>query len=81
MSIEALKQALEALELNLPVIEDFGDEEQLNRQHNAIASLYDALRQTMEQAAKQEPVACSTGLCHFTITQTNVGIETRSLIK
>jgi len=57
MSISAMKQALEALELNLPVIEDYGDKEQFNRQHNAIASLYDALRQTIEQAAKQEPVA------------------------
>jgi hypothetical protein len=31
MSIEAMKQALEALEWNLPVIEDYGDKEQLNR--------------------------------------------------
>ena len=57
MSIKALQQALEALELNLTVIEDYGDKEQFNRQHKAIASLYDALRQTIEQAAKQEPVA------------------------
>ena len=57
MSIEALKQALEALELNLPIIEDYGDKEQFNRQHKAIASIYDALRQTITQAAKQEPIA------------------------
>ena len=118
MSIKALQQALEALELNLTVIEDYGDKEQFNRQHKAIASLYDALRQTIEQAAKQEPVAwmvytldgtaafvtlnpadftgehralplyttpqpqefvCSTGLCHFTLTQTNVGIGERGM--
>jgi len=73
MSISAMKQALEALELNLPIIEDYGDKEQFNRQHNAIASLYDALGQTIEQAEKQEPVA---RVCygHFTLTQTNVGI-------
>jgi hypothetical protein len=53
MSIEAMKQALEALEWNLPVIEDYGDKEQLNRQHKAIT----ALRQAIEQAEKQEPVA------------------------
>jgi hypothetical protein len=52
MSIEAIKLALDALEWNLPVIEDYGDKEQLNRQHSAIT----ALRQAIEQ--KQEPVAC-----------------------
>jgi hypothetical protein len=52
-----MKQALEALEWNLPVIEDYGDKEQLNRQHKAITSLYDALRQAIEQAEKQEPAA------------------------
>ena len=120
MSIKALQQALEALELNLTVIEDYGDKEQFNRQHKAIASLYDALRQTIEQAAKQEPVAwmvytldgtaafvtlnpadftgehralplyttpqpqefvCSTGLCRFTLTQTNVGIGDAQAIR
>jgi len=50
MSIEAMKQALEALEWNLPVIEDYGDKEQLNRQHKAITSL----RQAIEQAEKRE---------------------------
>ena len=61
MSITAMKQALEALEWNLPVIEDYGDKEQLNRQHKAITSLYDALRQSIEQAEKQEPVAYPDG--------------------
>ena len=80
MSISAMKQALEALELNLPVIEDYGDKEQFNRQHNAIASLYDALRQTIEQAEKQEPVPVAR-VCygHFTLTQTNVGIGDRGM--
>ena len=51
MSIDAMKQALEALEWNLPVIEDYGDHEQLGRQHRAIT----ALRAAIEQA--QDPVA------------------------
>ena len=51
MSITAMRQALEALEWNLPVIEDYGDKEQLNRQHRAIT----ALRTAIEQAEKQEP--------------------------
>jgi hypothetical protein len=50
--IKAIQQGLSALELNLPVIEDYGDKEQLNRQHTAIASLYDALRQTSTSEAK-----------------------------
>ena len=58
MSIEAMKQALEALEWNLPVIEDYGDKEQLNRQHRAITSL----RQAIEQTEKQEPVAWNSGV-------------------
>jgi hypothetical protein len=52
-----VEYALDALEGNLPFIEDYGDKEQLSRQHKAIASLYDALRQTIEQAEKHEPVA------------------------
>jgi hypothetical protein len=52
--IEAMKQALEALEWNLPVIEDYGDKEQLNRQHKAIASLYQAIAEAKKQS--QEPI-------------------------
>jgi len=48
------QKALDALDWNLPFIEDYGDKEQLSRQHKAIASLYDALRQTIEQAEKHE---------------------------
>jgi hypothetical protein len=54
--IKAARQALEALEWNLPVIEDYGDKEQLNRQHRAITSL----RQAIEQAEKQEPVVAGS---------------------
>jgi hypothetical protein len=53
MSREAMKLALEALEWNLPLIEDFGDKEQLHRQHKAITSLY----QAFAEAEKQEPVS------------------------
>jgi hypothetical protein len=53
MSIEAMKLALEALEWNLPVVEDWGGKDNLSLQHKAIT----ALRQAIEQAEKQEPVA------------------------
>jgi len=48
--IDAMKHALGALELNLPVIEDYGDKEQLLRQHNAIT----ALRTAIAEAEKQD---------------------------
>jgi hypothetical protein len=48
---EALKLALEALEWTLPLIEDFGNKEQLNKQHKAIASLYEALAQPAQKTA------------------------------
>ena len=54
---ELMQQALEALEWNLPVIEDYGDKEQLNRQHRAITALRTALRTVIAAAEKQEPVA------------------------
>jgi len=43
-----LQQALDALEWNLPVIEDYGDHEQLNRQHRAIIVLRKRLAQPNE---------------------------------
>ena len=49
---EALKLALEALEWNLPVIEDHGVPNQLKMQHKAITSIYESLAQP-----EQEPVA------------------------
>jgi hypothetical protein len=52
MSIEAMKQALEALEWNLVVIEDYGYKEQLSRQHKAIV----ALRQAIAEAEKQQDI-------------------------
>jgi hypothetical protein len=48
---EALKLALEALEWTLPLIEDFGNKEQLNKQHKAIASLYEAQAQPAQKTA------------------------------
>lgn len=49
---ELFIKALDALEWNLPVIQDYGDKEQLNIQHNAINALRDRLAQP-----EQEPVA------------------------
>lgn len=53
--IEALKLALEALEWNLPVIEDWGGEGALNLQHKAITAIREALAE--QPAQQQEPVA------------------------
>jgi hypothetical protein len=47
---ELMQQALEALEWNLPVIEDYGDHEQLNRQHRAIIALRERLAQPEQPA-------------------------------
>lgn len=49
MSRELLQQALNVLEFNLPVIEDYGSKEQLTDCHRAITKLY-------EELAKPEPV-------------------------
>jgi hypothetical protein len=49
---EALRMALEALEWNLPVIEDYGDKEQLNRQHRAITALRTAIKQALAAPVK-----------------------------
>jgi len=49
---ELMRQALNALEWNLPVLEDYGDKEQLQRQHKAITALRDRLAQP-----EQGPVA------------------------
>jgi hypothetical protein len=48
MSLDVMKQALDALETNLLVIEDYGDHEQLNRQHKAITALRAAIEQAQE---------------------------------
>ena len=40
---EALRLPLEALLLNLPLIEDFGSKEDLNRQHRAISACEDTI--------------------------------------
>jgi hypothetical protein len=121
MSIEAMKQALEALE-------EVKSWKSPTRWDGCFDEEITSLRQAIEQAEKQEPVAwmiwthgpvlvfmnkdeatmeferlntaypeqsrklrplyttpqpqefvCSTGLCHFTLTQTNVGIGERGM--
>jgi hypothetical protein len=52
MSRELLQQALNVLEFNFPVIEDFGSKEQLTDCHRAITKLYAELAKP-----EQEPVA------------------------
>jgi hypothetical protein len=42
---ELMQQALDALEWNLPVIEDYGNKEQSKIQHKAITALRDRLAQ------------------------------------
>jgi hypothetical protein len=42
---EEAQQVLDALEWNLPVIEDFGDKEQLHKQHKSIETLRARLAQ------------------------------------
>ena len=39
IDLELIRQTLFALECNLPVIEDYGDKEQLHIQHKAINAL------------------------------------------
>jgi hypothetical protein len=46
---EALRYVLAALEWNLPVIEDYGDKEQLNRQRKAITANKQALEQPVQE--------------------------------
>ena len=55
---EALKLALEALEWNLPVIEDHGVPNQLKMQHKAITSIYEALAQPEQERCEY----CKRGL-------------------
>jgi hypothetical protein len=51
---KALRIALNALEMNQPIIEDYGYGEPLERHHKAITSIYEALE------TKDEPVAWMT---------------------
>ena len=46
MSRELLKECLDALEYELPIIEDFGSQEQLTMHHNAIAKIYAEFQRT-----------------------------------
>jgi hypothetical protein len=50
MTKEALKLALEALEIGLPLIEDFGSKEQLNTQHKAIAAIYEVYEKAKQNS-------------------------------
>jgi hypothetical protein len=70
---ELMQQALEALEWNLPVIEDYGDHEQLNRQHRAIIALCERLAQPQQSheinadtdaigMAIHDALVCGTGV-------------------
>ena len=87
MSISAMKLALEALELALRshgvmLLSDPPQEawKTYGVEVNARQAIT-ALRTALDQAEKQEPVTfvCSTGLCRFTLTQTNVGIGERGM--
>jgi hypothetical protein len=53
---ELFIKALDALEWNLPVIQDYGDKEQLNIQHNAINALRDRLAQPEQLKAEEHSV-------------------------
>ena len=46
---ELFMKVLDALEWNLPVIQDYGDKEQLNIQHNAITALRERLAQPEQE--------------------------------
>jgi hypothetical protein len=46
---ELIRQTLFALECNLPVLEDYGDKDQLQRQHTAITALRDRLAQPEQE--------------------------------
>jgi hypothetical protein len=67
---ELIRRTLVALEWNLPVIEDYGDKEQLNRQHRAIT----ALRAALEQPAQNEPKREWIGLTLVEILDSTHGL-------
>lgn len=79
MSIEALKQALNALE----TIERFLDplaKWQIRKPKDGGPMITVYPQKVAEEAindlrAAIEQAACSTGLCHFNLTPTNVGIK------
>ena len=50
MTKEALKLGLVALEIGLPLIEDFGSKEQLNTQHKAIAAIYEVYEKAKQNS-------------------------------
>jgi hypothetical protein len=56
---EAMKLALDALEFNLTIIEDYGNKENVNMQHRAIGAIYESFAKPKPE---QEPVALRTAL-------------------
>ena len=60
---DLMHQALNALEWNLPVIEDYGDKEQLQRQHKAITALRDRLSKPYIKVEGPLHVVCQCDKC------------------
>lgn len=60
---ELMHQALNALEWNLPVLEDYGDKEQLQRQHKAITALRDRLTKPHIKVGGPVHVVCQCDKC------------------
>lgn len=60
---ELMHQALNALEWNLPVLEDYGDKEQLQRQHKAITALRNRLAKPHIKVEGPLHVVCQCDKC------------------
>jgi len=60
---ELMQQALDALEWNLPVIEDYGNKEQSQRQHKAITALRDRLVKPHIKVEGPMHVVCQCDKC------------------
>jgi hypothetical protein len=72
MSIEAMKQALEALERSVSTCFDrYAHEQVMSRPKHFINQTITTLRAAIEQAEKQEPVAWANINKHGDITHTN----------
>ncbi len=72
MSIEAMKQALEALERSVSTCFDrYAHEQVMSRPEHFINQTITTLRAAIEQAEKQEPVAWANINKHGDITHTN----------
>lgn len=81
---ELFIQAWEALTWNLPVIEDHGNKEQLNIQHNAITALSDRLEQPEQEKdwdAVAEKQAASSDRADGTWTPLYIPPQKRECIR